>query len=177
VWNYAVGGATSMVFSERTGLPRRSFETILTPENPAKCGHVWLYAPPFKIIDTTVKLQVYYDNASDYLPSPLYVTKTEPSSYELWELIERPMLNKFVQDNGREPILSDFPNIINAIEKYSSQKVILPDVTLNYIATGIFPSDGTLEEGTDLCLSGKYRKQLYEEYLEEFKRDGYKVSG
>jgi hypothetical protein len=87
------------------------------------------------------------------------------------------MLNKFVQDNGREPILSDFPNIINAIEKYSSQKVILPDVTLNYIATGIFPSDGTLEEGTDLCLSGKYRKQLYEEYLEEFKRDGYKVSG
>jgi hypothetical protein len=170
IWNYAVSGATSLIFDESTGLARRSFETILTPENPAKCGHVWLYSPPFKIVDLTMRHQVYFDNAPDFIPSPIFAEETEPGTAEIWELVEFPMLEKFRAENGREPTLDDFPGIRDSISKYGSHKLVFPQVTINYIHTGIFQSDGSLEEGTDLCLSGKHRMQLYKEYLDEYNR-------
>jgi hypothetical protein len=167
VWNYPVKGATSLVFEAQSGLARRSFEAILTSANEAKTGHVWLCAPPFRVVDVTIKHQQYYDHASDLIPTIILAENPERSSVELWELVESPAIDEFEKEHARQPTLDDYPDVMESIRKFGSYRIYTPAVNLNYIFIGVFPSDGPLEQETDLCLSGKHRAKLYDEYKEQ----------
>src|SRR5665213_76098 len=137
----------------------------------AKTGHAWLCAPPFRVVDPTIKLQQYFDNAPDLIPSPIFAVSPKNSDVEAWELIEWPAQNSFYEKNGKQPTPEDFPDILAAIKKYGAYIVRTPCVTLKYIFTGIYPDDGPLGMETDLCLSGEHRFELYQDYVRQIKGD------
>ncbi|MDP5276169.1 hypothetical protein [Chengkuizengella axinellae] len=66
IWNYQVFGRVRIGFSADLKL-----RSILPSSPPFDDGHVWVVAPPFGVIDLTIKHQHYKDRIQDYLPDKI----------------------------------------------------------------------------------------------------------
>lgn len=73
IWNYQVSGRTRVNFSSDLNL-----NTIFSNDPPFDDGHSWVVAPPFGVIDITIKHQYYLHNEQEYLPNMIMY---EPSNY------------------------------------------------------------------------------------------------
>lgn len=71
IWNFVVKGAFTLQYQNKPHLPPIYFWPLDT-NTKAAAGHVWIYAPPYYILDLTITLQPY--DSPEYLESiPDYI--------------------------------------------------------------------------------------------------------
>lgn len=66
-WNYIVNVSLTLAFSASSNVLNKYFWAV-DPTNKSNNGHVWVAAPPFNIIDLTIRQQPYTHREKDYLP-------------------------------------------------------------------------------------------------------------
>src|SRR5690606_32461779 len=78
IWSYIVRGNVRVDFASHLNLP-----IIFTNDPPFDDGHAWVVAPPFGIIDLTIKYQHYTRNEQKYIPD--YIMAESKKMYEYHE--------------------------------------------------------------------------------------------
>lgn len=169
IWNYVVKGALTIHFDTSTRLAPTHFCPIMASGNPATAGHVWVVAPPFKVIDVSVAFQPYSRGESRYIRECILAQKTESDSVEWQDIIDPECVPEFLRSTGRLPTLEDvenmFPGLLRCVSVFGVHSIRLPKTVLKYTASGIGASVEPLEKIRSLSLSGRYPEEVYREFL------------
>lgn len=168
VWNYIATGALTLEFPPNSGIKRKHFSPIMLRGNPAVAGHVWVVAPPFKVVDLTVSMQPYEYGEEKYLSGVLLAETGESIEIEAISLYDTDVIDDFVARRGAPPTLRDVraydPMLLNRIARYGPVGVTVGEVRLKYVPCAISAPDSPLEDARNLCLSGKYPGDLWREF-------------
>jgi hypothetical protein len=168
VWAYVVIGGLTVSFSPETGLTSLHIAPITMGDSPAKVGHAWLCAPPFKVVDIASSLQPYRNGEEKYLPGVIAEESVLDATPDVLDLFDVDAAQNFVFRYGRMPTLRDIeymePGLVARAEHIGTFSVHAQHATLKYVSCGIAASDTPFEQVTNIKLGGKYPVELYEEF-------------
>jgi hypothetical protein len=175
IWNYAVKGGLTIEYASTLRLPPTYFAPIFETKGPvvgARAGHAWIFAPPFRVVDITLRHQPYRDGEERHLPARLFALEATPASRDLHDWIDVDLLRKLTIEQGRPIKLADVPRLIGeqayeAAMRLGACTVEVPPVKLKYAATGVMAGDLPLEQSENLVLCGHSPIALYEKWREE----------
>ncbi|SRR6266436_1293939 len=165
IWNYFVDGGLRVQFPATSGIRDIYFWPLVHPENPAKTGHAWLRVPPFITIDITLPFQPYSAKIAPYFSGPVMAEKFVPYKAEAGDLFENELVDLLVQQHGVPPTLRNLPpEKREFMAVFPAFEIQYRELKLKYIPMRISAMDAPLEGMQNLCLSGKYPPELYEEF-------------
>jgi hypothetical protein len=171
IWAYGVKGGLSLTLPTASGLPTQHFAPIVLPGNPAATGHCWVYAPPYRIVDATVRLQPFSRTTADHLPRYLLARDVTPASFEAEDLIDPDAVKSFVASQGRLPTLIDVeaiaPGILGRVRDLGAFDVRRRGTRLRYVGTAVAAPQESLEEWSNLSIRGKLPIELYREFQDD----------
>lgn len=152
VWSVAVRGALTVDVPSKPSLGVRYFPHMDLLDNPDNItGHGWLVAPPFMIVDATVKHQKWVGLPAEFarlLPSVVLAEDTRPARPKWIDLIGDAVIrvNRIpARDrNDRLPYLMN-PDLAVFERDFPGVEIASGDVRLRYFASANTVSDGPLE--------------------------------
>lgn len=171
IWVYFAGGSLRIDFPSDSGLPSKWFWPIMHAGNPARMGHAWACAPPFRVVDLSFSVQPYGPNEQQYLKGYVLAEGcTAAEEITIDDLMENEARAEFQRYFRRAPTLEDLPRIGFAafqqiLADFPSCSVSKGQVRLKYTTTSISGPDRPLEQMRNLCLRGRYPSQLYDEFV------------
>ncbi|SHH63903.1 hypothetical protein SAMN04488109_4766 [Chryseolinea serpens] len=166
-WNYTVKGSLTIKFDPNLGITTKHFWAADLVENPdIKAAHVWVVAPPFKVVDITVSRQPYQYKEQDYIPN--YVCTTAGAECEINEIdLISPDYSRLLTRQG--VLGNKLRHIKRGFDEFTSNfKPLLIEfssVSLKYVQIGISAPDLPLEQITALNLSGKLGVEFYKDVI------------
>jgi len=166
VWNYMVGGTLTIIFPPEYNVPnpcrlRFDFDDNLTP-------HVWVAAPPFNIIDISIKLQGYNFSLPDDFPKIILQQQIEiPDINPLDIFFEQRVDKELRQGKSEKEIIfppgSDWKEFFNT---FPANLVSVNRVKLKYIPCRIKAVEpSSLKEITSLRLNERYGIDIYNQRI------------
>jgi hypothetical protein len=168
VWSCMVGGAAIVFFPQGSGLKPAYFWPFVHPENPAKTGHMWLFAPPFKVVDITLGIQNWNVQETKYISRVIAFENFGPAATEVRDLLEDKLVEKFYRDNNRMPRMEDISSDeLSTTRKFPAFEVMSDETRIKYVPTHVGVMDGSIEQMRNLRLCGLYPAELYERFLEQ----------
>jgi hypothetical protein len=172
IWNYFVAGALGVYFPEQSRLRPKYLSPIMAPGNPARAGHAWLKVPPFVVVDVTLPLQPFSAREAVFITRPVVQEISVPAEPTIEELVEPEAAELFEGHHRRLPTMNDLPafgvpHLVEFMREFPAFLVTLDEIRLKYVPTAISAPDAPLERMHNLCLSGKYPVQLYDEWQQE----------
>ena len=161
VWCYGAKGALTIL------APSLSDPTHfwMFDEIPV-AGHVWVVAPPFEIVDVTLKTQPYQRGEAVLLPPSVVTEHAEPIVPTAEEYVAASILRREHARLGRLPSDIHFqmsPDLARAAEAFPSWQVQVGTATLRYAAGGVTVSDGpSLHAITSRRWNGRLAGELFD---------------
>jgi hypothetical protein len=76
IWSCCIKGSLTITFPRKTGIDTSYFWSA--DHGNFVAGHAWLYAPPYTVVDISVKQQPYRGNEANYIPDRILTTDTRP---------------------------------------------------------------------------------------------------
>lgn len=152
VWSVAVRGALTVDVPSKPSLGVRYFPHMDLLDNPDNItGHGWLVAPPFMIVDATVKHQKWVGLPAEFarsLPAVVLAEETAPARPRWMDLISDAVIKAngipARERNGSLPYRMN-PDLADFERDFPGVQVTSGIVRLKYFASGNTVSDGTLE--------------------------------
>jgi hypothetical protein len=157
VWNYGVRGAVAISFPPKSRL--RPYHMRRRGDVP---GHVWLRAPPFRVVDLTIALQDYSNGEERHLQKFIIEESARAGAPIVADLLDDGDRLALRASLGREPRVADVTTFVT-----KSWTVRRAEVDVRYTPTGVTALDGTVEGAKNLQLSGKYPGELWSEFQRE----------
>lgn len=157
VWNYGVRGAVAVSFPPKSRL--RPYQMRRQGDVP---GHVWLRAPPFRIVDLTIALQDYSNGEERHLQKYIIEENARAEAPRVADLLDDSDRLALRASLGREPRVADVNTFVT-----TAWTVRRAETEIRYTPGGVTALDGTLEAAKNLRLSGKYPGELWLEYQQE----------
>jgi hypothetical protein len=150
------------------------FKYNLSPFNlNRRYGHTWLFAPPFNIVDITLRLQEYTDvNFKTLIPDECILSNNVKliDNIPIQDIIDYDFLQHLKRQRLRILTLDDLSLISpHSIKKYGSYIYEVNDLLFVYTIAGISAPDTSLEDFQSITLSGKLPIEIYQEYLANHK--------
>lgn len=165
-WNYIVNGALSITYPQASGIQKGYFYPVdTTPE--LRAGHAWLSAPPFSVIDITIKQQPYGESKLEFLPNFVFDKTVSDCGIDVEEVCSPDIVMYHISQGTREsdilsitaPMLSEISGILRpTIHDYSA-------TVMKYIPVAVGAPDTILEKIEGLCLSGRYGIEIYNDIV------------
>lgn len=128
-------------------------------------GHVWLYAPPFQVVDVTLNLQEEDASITSHLPNTVLAKDAEFDRRVSIEELFHPKLLKFMDDRGYTApfvLRKNLPEYEPEIAKdFGAYVVLHGDVTLRYITARFSGADDVLEKVNGYAVNGKSAFEFY----------------
>jgi hypothetical protein len=166
IWNYVVKGALAITLPQQIMLPRMFYYHVDYPKVPA--GHVWISAPPFNIVDVTIKYQSCQNRLAFYQIPKLILDKLPRVSAAYLDEICSPEAIGLAKREGirNEDILRiALPHLVDFHRDFPPLEVEVNGSKYKYIPAGIGASDSPLEEIKSLRLNNRYAAQIYNEVI------------
>ena len=165
VWSCMIGGAAIVFYPPCSGLDTRYFWPFVHPDNPAKTRHLWLLAPPLKVLDVTLSAQNWSQRELKYIPQSIACEQWQPEDVQIGDLMENELVELFYHDHGRMPTMRDIhPEQLRTMQKFPAFSVAVNDTRIKYVPTMVSAMDGGLEDMRNLYLRGSYPAELYEHF-------------
>jgi hypothetical protein len=170
VWNYVVRGSLRITFPATSGHAPFCFWPVDEDDGSGReYGHKWLVAPPFSVIDVTLKLQDYERSFRELLPEKVLAkdprtTKGDP------EDILCPSAIYLAGQQGLSPsqALARFvPKYVQSFAAdFPAYLVRGPDeLELKYVPVGIGGSDSPLKNIRSFMVTGRTAFEFYEQEI------------
>lgn len=167
IWSCMIGGAVTITFPPSSGLTPARFAPIMLPSNSARTGHMWLFAPPYKVVDITLSLQPWRRGQSEYIPPVIVSENWEPATADIYDLMESQLIDRQRRDTRREPTLADLSvGLLRTMDKFPPFSIIEGSTEIKYAPTQISAMDNPLEQMRNLQLSGRLPAELYQIFLQ-----------
>lgn len=101
VWNYVVRGGLRITFPAASGhAPFRFVPVEINDGSGKEFGHKWLFAPPFEIIDVTLKLQDYERPFHSLLPDSVLAKSPPTCDVEPADVLSGVVLREVLRRGG-----------------------------------------------------------------------------
>lgn len=173
VWNYIVKGALTINYPPQYSIPTSYFWPV--DNNDAKAGHVWIVAPPFRVVDITLKLQPYTNKKiPQILPDIVLAKDGSSTNIEPIDIVARHVQRDLTMFQGvkqGQMIATVNPELPKFFNVFPPLKVNQLGVEMKYIRCAISASDEPLEEIKSLTLSGKFGIEVYNDVIEPVLKD------
>jgi hypothetical protein len=160
IWNYIVAGGCVITFIPADMRPRYFYVFDL---QHVEVPHAWVVAPPFWVIDLTLRQQRYTEDEGERIPVPVLSRCAQPAAV-MPEEVCTPALLQGLQLRGipRERLLRQvFPEFWRFQQFFPSRVVALPTVRLKYIPARLLLPPWQAEWETMPLLNGKSFRQLH----------------
>lgn len=157
VWNYGVRGAVAISFPPKSRLA--PYHMRRYGDVP---GHVWLRAPPFRIVDLTIALQDYSNGEERHLQKYIIEENVRAEAPRVSDLLDDADRLALRSSLGREPRVTDVSTF--ATKAWTVRRA---EVEIRYTPNGVTALDGTLEAARNLQFSGKYPGELWSDFHRE----------
>ena len=163
-WNYTTKGSLTITFPKNSGLEKKYFWTVDNGEHSA--GHSWVVAPPFTVIDLTLKQQPYKQNeqklVSDYICSE---QKIEASIDEIDVISPSILLDAEMQGFTGNKLKFVSTNFLNISERFPALQIEKENNFYKYVTVAISASEDPLETITTLKLSNRIGIEIYNDLI------------
>jgi hypothetical protein len=153
IWSCCIKGSLTITFPRKTGIGTSYFWSA--DHGNFVAGHVWLYAPPYTVVDISVKQQPYRGNEANYIPDRILTTNPRPVIVNDEDIISPPV-RMVLSANGVPPrqhlkeVAPLIPDIFDAFPavavpglkgsslKYSPVAIHAPEDKLPYLENMMF---------------------------------------
>lgn len=116
----------------------------------AERGHAWIVAPPFIIVDATIRLQnPQGDPMNSYLPAIVAAEDAPLTKPTVDDIVSAELRHAFAQHEGYADSQLHHrlvPQLRKFSQNFPSRELTVGQVTLRYVPTGVRISDLPLEE-------------------------------
>jgi hypothetical protein len=156
VWSFAVAGSTTLEVKNHDLW--RGLHIFDDPDFPgAELGHVWVVAPPYRIIDTSISLQSWTgDSMRDFVPRYLLVeagaVTVNPTADSV---VSAKVRARYAREEGRaDPQLQHrlYPRLRHFGRDFPALETTVGELRIRYVPVAIRQTDVPLElinsEGT-----------------------------
>ncbi len=168
VWSCMVAGGATVYFPSESGLSRRGFSPLVHPDNPAKTGHTWVFAPPFKVVDITLLMQRWDRRECELIPAAKMAERWEPAQADIDDLMETELAELIYRQTRQAPSMANLsPMLVQTMKKFPPFLVPIDGLRIKYTPTQVSAMDSTLERMRILRLRGRYPVELYQQFLEQ----------
>ncbi len=162
IWNCLIKGSLTVDFPKGTGLDTEYFWSV--DEGDFVAGHSWVYAPPFTVVDISVKQQRFADAKREYVPDMIISRDTtlvdvDANDY-LSPLVRHTMNAQGIPEARHLQMGVQFvPAIVSCFP--AIQEVGPGGSQLKYAPAAIHAPDGTFEIMTNMTFDGLTPFELY----------------
>ena len=166
LWCYYVKGSLTIEFPKSSGLANGYFWAFDLGGRDFAAPHAWISAPPFNILDLTLKQQPYPHQAGDWLPAVVMqeaVARTKATPEDLLSPTTALVLRS---QRIKDPIRYVSPNFDVFTEVFSANLVKQGQLQLKYIPVAISAPDAPLEELGGINLRGRKALAIYRELVQ-----------
>jgi len=166
VWNYSVNGALTTTFPESSGIPKSYYWPI--DIDPEMAGHVWVFAPPFTVIDITIGQQPMDPDSRKHIPDFVYSRESSDVEVGIEDIYSSDVQAEMHLEGIPmlpEGIFIRNPQLKSFFETFHRTVFEHHGAELKYIPFAINMSDESLEDMTDLQLNGKYGAEIFEKKI------------
>jgi len=165
IWNYVARGALAIFFPNETGINSKHFWTIECKSNSQEttAPHAWLVAPPFLVVDLTIKQQPYPGRERLFLPDSILEEYGKECEIDVADLCEPLVVEDFAQRGVKKEdmIITIFPNLKKFFYLFPPKLIEKNRIKFKYIRTAIGATDQGLEGIENLKLNGMYPLEIY----------------
>lgn len=169
VWCYQVKGSLTIQYPDKVKLPTNFFHSIIAPSEPqTHGGHSWLVAPPFTVMDLTLKLQKYLSKCYRYLPEYILEKHFNETSEKTEELCSPQALKYYSHSHGLPKAnlhLQVASHLAEFFPLFPSNLVKFNHTKLKFTPTAITATEGTLKDNQTFSPNGKSGIEIYEQVI------------
>ncbi|MBB6715373.1 YecA family protein [Clostridium gasigenes] len=165
-WNYIAKGSLTIEYPPESNIPKGYFWQYGSNQK-ISAGHAWIVAPPFAVIDITIKQQIYKKGEEKYLPELILEENTQIITAEVKDIIS-PEVIYYLKCQGlkQSEMLQYVSSEVNNILKiFPSLEVECEKSLLGYITTAFGAPIEELEHIKSLDLNGMYGIDIYKELI------------
>lgn len=164
-WNFVVKGSLTMDFPSRSGIGKRFFWTV--DEGEFVAAHTWVFAPPFAVVDVTIRQQGHSQNEYAHLPNIVLAESPAAATAEIDDVIA-PDVRAFLALQG-VPRAQFFrainPTMVRFFEVFPACRVTAGEMALKYVPTAVGAPDCPLEEMIGLSQESRNGIEIYEQVI------------
>ncbi len=163
VWNYVAKATLTIEFPDRSGI-RPIFFPDMDPTREFAAAHMIVVAPPFGIIDVTLRQQPYPGRIAEYLPDTVLASDFAETQWATLDVMSVEAV-ELAQRHGMHP--DDFfrrncPQKIKVIERLRPRSVAVNGTTLKYVIVGVGGAQEQLEDLVAYNPSGRTALEIFE---------------
>ena len=162
IWNYVTKGSLTVSIPRGYGFKKKHFYTVDHGNHVA--GHAWITAPPFQVIDLTVKEQNYLPHEKQMLPDFIFQKEVTWDNFNLEEVVAPHILQMLMYQfkNNAKAILKHLNPDWEIFTKFFKPMYFANNsIKFKYSPIGIAAPDLPLEEFTSLSLNGRTALEIY----------------
>ena len=167
IWNYPVKGALTLSFP--SSVQPNPIHICPMDIGTQKVGHVWVAAPPFNVIDLTVRQLRYPKSAiRESLPRYVLLDKINPIEPTSDELVSKAVQAIARVHNRSVPPDLHFlidPNLHDVFEAFAANQSEVGQVYMRYIPTGFDISNKPLKQITTQKWNGRCGFEIYRDLI------------
>lgn len=166
VWNYVAKSTLTITFPRASALRPRYFWAVDTGEFVAP--HAIVVAPPFGVVDVTVRHQHYDADQAAYLPSPMLANQWESDKWTPEDLANTEVLAWLRAE--RIPFLTflrtKYLSMTEVMEVLPVRNVKVNNTTLKYVTIAVGMTNEPLEGITGYKPKGRTALQIFEQDIQ-----------
>jgi hypothetical protein len=175
IWNYGVKGSLTIQFPKTSGIPPLYFWSydIHPDSRPVGAAHAWIVAPPFRVVDLTIKYQPY-ERGRDLLPEGVLAENADLAAADFKDMFSEEYLERrglpyvFIiaaKMSSADVITALAPRLIEFQKFFGASSIKYPSVRLKYVPIAIgAPAEG-LKGITNRRYNGRFGFEIYRDLI------------
>jgi hypothetical protein len=169
IWNCGIKGSLTITFPLDSGLEPHYFWSC--DHGQFTAGHAWLFAPPFTVVDISVKQQPYEELEASYVPNTVLSLDTQPVEVSVEDIVSptarTEMWQQGIPPSGHlEAGARYIPSIFQTITPIAVPGLM--GASLKYSPVAVHASDGTFEEMRNMVFDGLSPWEVYVQRIQPF---------
>tara|TARA_R110001592_G_scaffold82307_7_gene243783 strand:- start:14802 stop:15611 length:810 start_codon:yes stop_codon:yes gene_type:complete len=163
IWCAGIKGSCTIEFPSNSGEENTHFWSV--DHGDFKAGHSWLFAPPFNIVDITLRKQDYSGNKKHYIPDMILEDSGIDSNPEIEDIISPSaitelQMHKVPRKNYFNAVAQEMLTIQKTYPTLITKGKL--DTKIKYCPVAIHASEEPLEGLKNMKFDGMYALELYQ---------------
>ena len=162
IWSCCIKGSLTITFPRIAEIDTTYFWSV--DHGNFVAGHAWLCAPPYTVVDISVKQQPYRGNEAKYIPDRVMTTDTRPAIVDVDDIVS-PSVRRELLAHGVPPhqhLRKVAPLIPDIFDAFPATVVSgLNGASLKYSPVAIHAPEDKLPDMENMMFRGLTPWQLY----------------
>lgn len=161
IWNFVVKGSLTIEFPRKAKIMPKFFWSVDTGQFTA--AHAWVAAPPYFIVDVTIRLQPYSAGEEEYLPEVI-CSFAETLTTGTLEDVVSPVIRAYLTSMGipKTRQLSEVsPNTPKFMKVFPARLFKLGETAMKFVPVATTAPDAQFQDMRAMLFDGKTGYELY----------------